>query len=107
MYTLLLQLATKLARGGALTEPAARVRVCVCVWQVWDVAQQQCKHTLTHHTNKVQSVVWNPAEASVMLTGGFDKTAHVRSPLPSTRALTLSYIHIAKAPVRDFLYTYH
>jgi WD40 repeat protein len=60
--------------------------------QVWDLAQQKCEHTLTHHTDKVQSVAWNPAEAAVMLTGGFDKTAHlldVRSPGSTVRvALT-------------------
>lgn len=44
---------------------------------MWDLASQKCEHTLTHHTDKVQSVAWNPAEAAVMLTGGFDKTAHL------------------------------
>lgn len=43
--------------------------------KVWDVTRQECKHTLRHHTNKVQAVAWNPAEAPVMLTGGFDRLA--------------------------------
>ena len=41
--------------------------------KVWDVATQQCSHTLTHHTSKVQGVAWHPEEAPVLLTGGFDK----------------------------------
>eukprot|EP00879_Flechtneria_rotunda_P025009 GHRR01026538.1.p1 GENE.GHRR01026538.1~~GHRR01026538.1.p1 ORF type:complete len:496 (+),score=199.68 GHRR01026538.1:510-1997(+) len=43
--------------------------------KVWDVAKQQCEHTLRHHTDKVQAVAWNPAESPVLLTGSFDKTA--------------------------------
>lgn len=38
-------------------------------------ALQECKHTLRHHKDKVQAVAWNPAEAPVMLTGGFDRLA--------------------------------
>jgi periodic tryptophan protein 1 len=50
---------------------------------VWDVAQGACQHTLTHHSDKVQAVVWNPSMASVLLTGGFDHcvaVADVRTP---------------------------
>eukprot|EP00873_Tetraselmis_striata_P021448 jgi/Tetstr1/441712/TSEL_029935.t1 len=43
--------------------------------KVWDVTRQECKHTLRHHKDKVQAVAWNPAEAPVMLTGGFDRLA--------------------------------
>ena len=43
--------------------------------KVWDVATQQCRHTLRHHSGKVQAVAWNPAEAPVLLTGAFDKQA--------------------------------
>ncbi|EIE25396.1 WD40 repeat-like protein [Coccomyxa subellipsoidea C-169] len=43
--------------------------------KVWDVASQQCQHTLTHHKGKVQAVAWNPAEAPVLLSGAFDKVA--------------------------------
>lgn len=42
---------------------------------MWDVATQQCQHTLTHHKGKVQAVAWNPAEAPVLLSGAFDKVA--------------------------------
>jgi len=41
--------------------------------QAWDLATAQCQHTLKHHKGKVQAVAWNPAEASVLLSGGFDK----------------------------------
>ncbi|PRW56745.1 putative WD repeat-containing [Chlorella sorokiniana] len=43
--------------------------------KVWDVATQQCQHTLRHHSDKVQAVAWNPAEPPVLLSGGFDKRA--------------------------------
>ena len=42
--------------------------------QAWDLATAQCQHTLTHHKGKVQAVAWNPAEPSVLLSGGFDKS---------------------------------
>ncbi len=52
--------------------------------QAWDLATAQCQHTLKHHKGKVQAVAWNPAEASVLLSGGFDKViALVRHPLTS------------------------
>lgn len=55
------------------------------VWlQVWDVATCACKHTLTHHGDKVQSVAWNSAQPSVLLSGGFDQAAFlVRCPAQS------------------------
>lgn len=43
--------------------------------QVWDVTTGQCDQTLVHHSGKVQAVSWNAAQASVLLSGGFDKTA--------------------------------
>ncbi len=43
--------------------------------KVWDVATQSCDLTLQHHTGKVQAVAFNPSEASVLLSGGFDKAA--------------------------------
>jgi len=42
---------------------------------VWDLATQRCERTLSHHSGKVQAVAWNPAEASALLSGGFDKRA--------------------------------
>ena len=41
--------------------------------KVWDVATQQCQATLKHHSGKVQAVAWNPAEAPVLLSGGYDR----------------------------------
>lgn len=49
--------------------------------KVWDVSTQQCSQTLTHHMNKVQAVAWNPVEAPVLLSGGFDKQAIMVSSL--------------------------
>ena len=45
--------------------------------KVWDVATQTCQATLEWHTNKVQAVAWNPADAPVLLSGGFDKKVFV------------------------------
>ena len=41
------------------------------------MARGECKHTLTHHGDKVQTVAWNGAQPSVLLTGGFDHRAAV------------------------------
>ena len=30
--------------------------------KIWDVTSQICSHTFTHHTGKVQSVLWHPTE---------------------------------------------
>ena len=43
--------------------------------QVWDLTTGACDQTLTHHGGKVQAVAWNAAEASVLLSGGFDRAA--------------------------------
>lgn len=40
--------------------------------KVWDVKKQSSTLTLTHHTDKAQAVAWCPADASLLLTGGFD-----------------------------------
>jgi hypothetical protein len=49
--------------------------------QVWDLTTGACDQTLTHHAGKVQAVAWNAAEASVLLSGGFDRAAcMVRAP---------------------------
>ena len=42
--------------------------------KIWDVTSQACSHTFTHHTGKVQSVVWHPQEAWLLATGAFDRT---------------------------------
>ena len=44
-----------------------------CTVKLWDVTTQTCMHTFTHHTNKVQSVKWNPMESTVLATASFDK----------------------------------
>ena len=62
-----------------LTHPLGRVSSIVHEYipggglQAWDLATAQCQHTLKHHKGKVQAVAWNPAEAAVLLSGGFDK----------------------------------
>lgn len=60
--------------------------------KVWDVAVAAAGGeaptcpvvaTLTHHTDKVQALAWHPADASVLLSGGFDGRAclaDVRAP---------------------------
>jgi len=45
--------------------------------KVWDVASGRCVHTLSHHADKVQAVGWNPAEASLLLSGSFDQSVAV------------------------------
>ncbi|KAJ2004380.1 rRNA-processing protein [Coemansia thaxteri] len=41
--------------------------------KLWDLAAAKCVQSYTHHSDKVQAVQWNPAEPSVMLTGGYDQ----------------------------------
>ncbi|KAJ2661490.1 rRNA-processing protein [Coemansia sp. RSA 1200] len=41
--------------------------------KLWDLAAAKSVQSYNHHSDKVQTVRWNPAEASVMLTGGYDK----------------------------------
>lgn len=41
--------------------------------KIWDISTCEAAHTLTHHSGKVQAVAWNPAEAPVLLSGGFDR----------------------------------
>ena len=48
--------------------------------KVWDVATQTCQATLEWHTDKVQAVAWNPADAPVLLSGGFDKKVFLVRP---------------------------
>jgi periodic tryptophan protein 1 len=43
--------------------------------KVWDITCQACEHTMKHHSGKVQAVAWNPAEAHVLLSGSYDKSA--------------------------------
>mmetsp|Transcript_7124 Transcript_7124/g.11737 ORF Transcript_7124/g.11737 Transcript_7124/m.11737 type:complete len:481 (+) Transcript_7124:109-1551(+) len=43
--------------------------------KIWDINTQACKNTFGHHSDKVQSVEWNPTEAAILLTGGYDGNA--------------------------------
>ncbi|GAB5361665.1 hypothetical protein AAMO2058_000732200 [Amorphochlora amoebiformis] len=42
--------------------------------KLWDVPKTMCSNTFHHHMGKVQVVSWNPEEAPILLTGGYDKT---------------------------------
>eukprot|EP00811_Abedinium_folium_P027133 NODE_4076_length_1939_cov_8.951435.p1 GENE.NODE_4076_length_1939_cov_8.951435~~NODE_4076_length_1939_cov_8.951435.p1 ORF type:complete len:439 (-),score=140.27 NODE_4076_length_1939_cov_8.951435:457-1773(-) len=41
--------------------------------KVWDISENTCVHTYTHHNDKVQCTQWHPTEQAVMLTAAFDK----------------------------------
>jgi len=41
--------------------------------KIWDVAENSCVHTYTHHSNKVQNVKWHPTEQAVLLSASFDR----------------------------------
>ncbi|KAI9473342.1 rRNA-processing protein [Coemansia sp. RSA 1821] len=41
--------------------------------KLWDLSKGACVQSYSHHKDKVQAVQWHPSEASVMLTGGYDK----------------------------------
>ena len=51
--------------------------------KVWDCAalSNNCLHTFSHHTNKVQSVAWNPSEPAILLVRGL-QLAHPTSMPP-------------------------
>jgi periodic tryptophan protein 1 len=42
--------------------------------KVWDVTNQACLHTFSHHSDKVQCVAWHPNNAWLLATGSFDNT---------------------------------
>ncbi|KAJ1965065.1 rRNA-processing protein [Dipsacomyces acuminosporus] len=41
--------------------------------KLWDLNTGKCAKSYNHHKDKVQCVQWHPSEASVMLTGAYDK----------------------------------
>ncbi|KAJ1723394.1 rRNA-processing protein [Coemansia erecta] len=41
--------------------------------KLWDLAAATCVQSYDHHKGKVQAVQWHPSEASVMLTGAYDR----------------------------------
>jgi len=45
--------------------------------KLWDLQTTQALRSYTHHKDKVQTVRWNPAEPTVMLSGAYDRTAAV------------------------------
>jgi len=76
---------------------------------VWDLATEQCSATLDYHQDKVQAVAWNPAQASVLLSGGFDKVvclvrAHVIALTPCWDTLSASSTHIVVGMLSVRLY---
>lgn len=42
--------------------------------KIWDVTTQICSHTFTHHSDKVQAVLWHPSNGWLLSTGSFDKS---------------------------------
>lgn len=51
--------------------------------KIWNLSEQTCLQTYTHHADKVQAVEWNPSESGVLLTGSYDKRVcmfDIRSP---------------------------
>jgi periodic tryptophan protein 1 len=50
-----------------------------CTVKLWDVTQAthetyiRPSATLTHHTDKVQSLAWHPTEGTLLATGGYDR----------------------------------
>jgi len=45
--------------------------------KIWDLEKCTCLQTYTQHKDKVQSVQWNPQEASVVVCGSYDKTVSI------------------------------
>lgn len=43
------------------------------VVKVWDVTENACVNSYTHHTDKVQCVRWHPTEQAVLMTASFDR----------------------------------
>ncbi|KAJ2779870.1 rRNA-processing protein [Coemansia javaensis] len=41
--------------------------------KLWDLNAAACVQSYGHHSDKVQAVQWHPSEASVMLTGAYDR----------------------------------
>eukprot|EP01119_Soliformovum_irregulare_P004582 TRINITY_DN15641_c0_g1_i1.p1 TRINITY_DN15641_c0_g1~~TRINITY_DN15641_c0_g1_i1.p1 ORF type:complete len:443 (+),score=124.36 TRINITY_DN15641_c0_g1_i1:104-1330(+) len=43
--------------------------------KVWDLSKSSCLYTFTHHKGKVQSVLWHPSDAQILLCAAYDQTA--------------------------------
>ena len=47
-----------------------------CTIKLWDLdTPEKAIHSYSHHKDKVQSIVWNLKEPTVLLSGGYDKKA--------------------------------
>lgn len=45
--------------------------------KMWDLSNTTCVRTFTHHKDKVQVIQWNPLEAPLLASGGFDSFLHL------------------------------
>lgn len=45
--------------------------------KIWDLSTRKCVSTLTHHSDKVQTIAWHPTEKNILLSAAFDKTVCV------------------------------
>lgn len=41
--------------------------------KVWDINQQSCLFTFTHHQDKVQALEWHPTDPQILLCGSYDQ----------------------------------
>lgn len=56
--------------------------------KLWDLSSSTCAQSYTHHNGKVQAVAWNPVEATIFISGSYDKTVcalDARSPQQITK----------------------
>ncbi|KAG0164519.1 hypothetical protein DFQ28_005773 [Apophysomyces sp. BC1034] len=56
--------------------------------KLWDLTTSTCAQSYSHHQDKVQSVSWHPVEATVFITGSYDKSVcalDARSPQQCTK----------------------
>jgi len=45
--------------------------------KVWDISNQTCLQTLSHHKDKVQAVKWHPIDPKILLSGSFDRQVSI------------------------------
>jgi periodic tryptophan protein 1 len=76
--------------------------------KIWNLATKTCEATLTHHTSKVQSLEWNPAEPSLLLSGAFDRSIavlDVRAPTSVKKFQVDSDIECVRwCPLQPFMF---
>lgn len=77
--------------------------------KLWDLTTGVCARTFNYHTNKVQSVEWNPVEAPILVTGGFDKQIVVTDVRLENHVVTVNTqaeieaLHWMPAPLHNLL----